>query len=476
MLSLPSGLPLPRVNRLWGLAIALTLLPLWQIGAHHTLRSNAYPYRITGAIGLLTGYQDFFHFFYHLGLYPVASPLSDPAAGREGALRTIRESGHSLSMERNATMSPGEPGKIWLFFPKALWTGSTTRPSIRPANIALFLTSLALLTFMFWKEGMLLLGVFLVFILGSNPFQIQEVYFRENVFGLPITMTLLMMALHLRLLRAERMRAPSAFLLAGISASLLATAMTARPEAALILVSVGFVHLRNKDLSWVRRIQVTALALFSFLGTLVGWNQYFDHKFTEAKAVVANSGGTPFQGSRHFTHGLWHPVFCGLGDFDQKYGYQWLDAAAADYAVSKIRELRTLSPSEEIRPYEIAEYGPVIRDKILADISRDPAWYLQILGARLGKVLTSTTPIFPFGVKSPVAFYFSGWAALLAILALWLLGESMLIRLALFSLPLILPAILVYSGGGIAYYSIFHLVALAVISYRGVIECRRRLF
>ena len=28
-------------------------------------------------------------------------------------------------------------------------------------------------------------------------------------------------------------------------------------------------------------------------------------------------------------HAFWYPVFCGLGDFDTKYGYEWNDRVGA---------------------------------------------------------------------------------------------------------------------------------------------------
>ena len=50
----------------------------------------------------------------------------------------------------------------------------------------------------FWAEGYLLLGILIVLLVGSNGFQLYEIYQDNNINGYPICGVLLGLALHLR--------------------------------------------------------------------------------------------------------------------------------------------------------------------------------------------------------------------------------------------------------------------------------------
>ena len=64
---------------------------------------------------------------------------------------------------------------------------------------------------------------------------------------------------------------------------------------------------------------------------------YFDNNFNETYSLVKKNNGHVYDGGRISGHMLWHPIFCGLGDFDKKYGYKWNDRLAYEYAIPVLK-------------------------------------------------------------------------------------------------------------------------------------------
>lgn len=472
---------------LGGLAIIL----LWQGIIYAFLSRNSptfqpKPYELSASSGMHEQYGEFLYFLYYLNLFPVATTEKDRVFSKEGAESLLRTKPHTITMERMNAIRSGDYGKIWLFMGGAILTGTVKSPTVKPAVALLFVCALCCLFAAFWVQGLTLLGALFVFVMGSNPFQLAEAYQTNNVFSLPITTALLVLAINLGLVLGKIFTLRRALWLAAFTAFVVGTVKQIRTEPALIGLSVILVYLFSQGFTLRKRV---VLALFFIVTTAsVGalWKVYFEHKFSQAMRIVTQIGGHPFVGPRHYSHGVWHPIFCGLADFDKKYGYQWLDEYAAQYAAPIMKKRFGLTDADLVgfydadlfyykRPYEMREYAVVIRDKVLADIVHDPAWYLTILVKRIWRILTFTTPIFPLVPLGSWAIPFSGIFALLvcAYLAKKHLWSSL--RLIMFPLPLALPALLIYCDRGTYYYSIFHLVALTVVLYGIVCWMTRRL-
>jgi hypothetical protein len=217
------------------------------------------------------------------------------------------------------------------------------------------------------------------------------------------------------------------------------------------------------------------------------WHAYFQHKFAEAASAVSQAGGHVYTGVRDPADVGWHVMWKGLGDFDRTHGYEWDDATAITYSQPvlaeryqielpwwwgvKGKEDRARQPGDYYDaarvyyriPWEAPHYGEVLREKVLRDIASDPLWYLGIIGRRVWRILVDTTPARLTAGRD--RFVSLPWSGILAVafavafaVARWMTG----LKLLACSLATSLSALLIYSGGNIPFYGVFHLVALAL--------------
>lgn len=448
-------------------------------------------YDITSSVGISHAAR-FFYFFYYLGHFPIAStaPFPQDAYSEQGAARLLRERADTLVMDLNLTWRSGDRGKVFLFYPDALLRGTAQDISVKPMHRLAFTAALMALWIACVLCGQAILGAALVLLLGSNAFQLRQVHVMENVFSWTITTAVFLLALHAPLVFRSfggRPRGRAAFWYA-LGAALLSGAFlgcvrTVRSEPVAIGVSAALAYLiflRPIRLRW-RLVPVAALVGAQLL-VGAAWDGWFQRKHDQASVLLMQIGGHPYPGPRVSHHELWHPIWCGLGDFDQKYGYRWDDRVAVDYAFPVMRDrlgarLPPRTPGryatdeywDEARRYprfpaEVPGYHEVIRDKVLGDISRDPGWYLTILGKRLSRLARELTPL---RVQVHMARRTLPWHPLLlvpALLVLLVLRRGDRLALAAFTLPTCLTAFLIYSDKGNCYYAIYHQVLWAGVA------------
>jgi tetratricopeptide (TPR) repeat protein len=496
----------PRWRRALVLLGGLVALVVWQ----STFFRHGYPdttlqseYRLEASAGHLDWQQEFVYFLYYLNLFPVASiSRTTPDYSVEGARRMIAEQGHTLVMDRYWTIRYGELAKTYLYLPHVWLKGKPVRPRMLHANAVGFTVALLVLFTAFWYVEQTTLGVVLVVLMGSNPFQVNQVYATNNVLGWPITVTLLLLALHVPLI-AGRLRRFSVIIgLALLSGAILGTVRQVRTEPVLVFVAVAGVYLAATHLrSWIRLTAVVLLGV-TVIATSSAWTGFFEGKYRQAYTVVKAAGGHVYDGPRYPHHFFWHALSCGLGDFDRKYGYRWSDTRALSYAwpilqhrydyrpvgypplAPRVLDLLTFGVywdrgRQYVKtPFEIPEYIEIVRNKVLGDIVHDPLWYASILGRRLARILTQSTP--------PTVALGNGWFVSLPGRAVWgylavVVALALLrrrawfgLKLIAFTVPLAGTALLVYSGGGTALYSVAHLVAFAIAAAAVIDAVRRR--
>ena len=454
-----------------------------------TLGSSTYVLNASG--GILGWQQDFLYFLYYLNLYPVATVTEEPLVkSRDAAERLFRTRGDTLVMERFWTIRYGDLLKTYLYLPDAYAGGGTAdRPLMVRANAFAWIFALVALYAAFWNAGHAILGAILVLLLGSNPFQVSEVFARNNVFGWVITAGVLVLALSLGFLLDRRPSAVACVLAPIATGLVLATIRQIRTEPVLVGVSVVLAYLTARHLSLGIRALLVALLAASFLLGSWAWASYFDAKFREAYVKVKAAGGHPYDGPRHLHHFVWHALWCGLGDFDTRYGYEWNDVKGMAYALP-IMKARGFEPTGHPKverqpfdaltlgvywdrarkyartPFEVPEYSDVIREKVVHDITHDPLWYLTILAKRVRRQIVETTPpTVQLGDGRKLGWPPSAVWGLLpfgAAAIVWRARSWFLLKLLLFLAPLASTALLVYSGDGTTYYSVVHLVAFGL--------------
>ncbi len=85
---------------------------------------------------------------------------------------------------------------------------------------------------------------------------------------------------------------------------------------------------------------------------------------------------------------------------------------------------------------DIPQYREIIRDKVIHDISHDPAWYLGILIKRIGRIFSETTPVRLALTKFSINIPMSGWLLIPTLLILIYQRRWFLVKLISFTLPL----------------------------------------
>jgi hypothetical protein len=332
-----------------------------------------------------------------------------------------------------------------------------------------------------------------VALLGSNPFQLDAVYGQDNVFSWSITAMILLLALHVPLLRNRPQRMKSVLVVAAVTGILMATIRQVRSEPMPMLASPLLVYLTlYRAKLWQRALPIVVCLAALFSASRI-YGAGLERKFHKAQEITRNAGGIPFTGPFVQYHEFWHPVWCGLGDFDQKYGYAWDDRKAYAYALrtaeAKAGHRIALNPTfwAQVESYDGHGYYPkpffevlpgyhdIIREKVWGDIRRDPGWYLDILGKRLVRILEQTTPVSLAAGGSRVGLQTSWLGPLAVALFLGLLVARRWAdaKLLAFSSPLSLVAFLVYSDRGMTSYSCFHVVGVALLVAFSVAGVRR---
>ncbi len=463
------------------------LVALWQFSFFVRPGMLDSHYRNTGSTGRHWEGR-FAYFYYYLNLMPVASTNPDPPMSKEGAKQFFETQGETLVQDINPTWMSGEFGKIFPHLFHAAIQGKPESTSYRPFSAFLFTTSLLALLVAFWWRGRPLLGLLLTILLGSNPFQVFEVYGNENVHGTMISIAIWMLALHAGVLTRKMIALRWLFAVAIVSGLLLATVRTGRSEPATLILSAMATYLAYSAVRWRLRLVLCGLLLVTFVGTSQAWSAYFNHKVKESAAELKRVGGHPFPFRFRIHHHFWHPVWCGLGDFDQTHGYEWDDHKGVAYAgrfyeqrVGEKMPILARGPEfsftklydrseyyDDARMYkkypsDVDAYDDILKEKVVHDIAEDPAWYLGILARRAWRIVSDTCAIRLTTVWGAVPIPFGGLAAIAVCFLFAGTGAGLFLRLCAFTLPTCITPFVIYSGGGIHYYAIFHFFAAAAV-------------
>lgn len=413
----------------------------------------------------------FIYFYYYKGYFPLATLNKNLEYSENAADNEIKENGENLIMEYKHWSRLGENARIFAYLPNAILKSSPEAPSIKLFNALVFTISLIILFIGFYKNKMAVYGFLLILLINLTPFFIYEVYYNENIFALPASAFFIVLGLNFHLISNKMNNIYISLLSIIISAVIIGFFSEIRNEVSMVLISLILISILARNHKILTRIILPILIFIAYTQTRNVIQNYFDNKFEQSKELVAKHKGHVYNGNRIDGHKLWHPVFCGLGDFDDKYGYEWSDKVAYEYAVPILNEKYNLNINysgkyhtdnyydEDSLYYvkfdEIPEYEQVVKEKVITDISSDPFWYFKILLKRIIRIFTNTIPV-PF----------VGWLFFPLVFVFIKNKEWLHIKLLVLSLPLTASSFIIYSGKGITYNSLYvYFVIVSIIIY-----------
>ncbi|MCB9335171.1 MAG: hypothetical protein H6586_03420 [Flavobacteriales bacterium] len=438
-------------------------------------------YGRNGASGFAHNYgKEFVYYYYYLDLFPLTTSYKPLEYSEKDAINSIKEHGDSLLMEYGHWSRLGENVKILLYLPNAYLHGSPENPSIILFNTIVFILALLIVYSVLWYYKYPLLGFLIALVFGSNPFLLYETYGRDNIFALLAVVTLLILSINFYFFDENANKKSLYQWIAPILSSIIiATAVHIRGENSVLIISCLFIYLTISSYTILKKVLMCFILVSTFFIVKKSWQTYFDYKFDEAYELVKEKGGNPYDGRRYNSHTVWHPIFCGLGDYDSKYGYEWNDLKAYEYAIPILKEKYNMDLNysgefglnefydDDKKYYKklelFDEYDEVVKNKVMHDITNDPLWYLEIISKRVWSVFKDTSPvwikIFNFRFNIPI----NGLFVLPFLFILFYWKKYFELKLILFSLPLAISSLVFYSKGNSTFNSLFHLFFIVLV-------------
>lgn len=422
--------------------------------------------------------------YYYLDLFPLATTDTNLVYSKEGAINILKNNPYSIRMEWGHWVRFGESARIWLYMPYAYFKRTPFHPEIIFSNYLFFTFTLVLIVLASWYYKKVILGLISVFVIGNSPFLIYEIYNNNNVFGLMATFSIFLLLIHLPIIFNSHLKWN--ILIPVLSGSSIALMHNIRAESTIMIISCILSYLLfNKG--WLKKFLYISLFLFFYFTVNKSIIKYFNDKFTETTNIVKKHGGIPFTGGRTLVHPLWHPLLCGLGDYDNKYGFKLHDTCIYNKILPLLRNKTEESldyPGESIytmneyydslhfyykKPETINGYSEECKKMFVNTIKTDPLWYFKILLKRTRDFFFNLSPIGIFIINHLVEIPFSGtFAGLLSIMLwvfLWYMKEYRILFVLLFTLPLGFSVIMVYSAHNNSYQSVYHLLTWSLLIY-----------
>lgn len=462
------------------LVAGIVAIVVWQGSFRHAGEHLDRDYSVTYTVG---GQQQPFVYFYHyLGLYPVTlTGVEKPAASEDAARNAIRDHGNNLRFgdlyDRMTILS---------YIPDVLLGGDPHAPRHNTAAWLGFTLALIALYVALWSARLELFAIALIALLGSNPFQLHEVYVQNNVFGWFITIGLLVTALNVPLIVNHRYYLTTgrwirryALFTAALSGAILGTFIQIHTACATTLLAVLAAYVFLSGVSMQRKAVMMSLVVVTFMAANASWQAYFDRVEAATAKVVAAAGGRGINDLSigQNTHLFWQPIWAGLGDFDDKYGYLNWDRTADEYVLPILATQPDREPGISLR-YKKA-YTQILIDKLVHDVVNDPLWYGTIIAKRLHRILMENTPprlaAGAAWVKLPgLAYLLAPFCVLLLICYLYRREFGMLLLL-MFPFAMGGVPLAVTSVNGYHYFAVVHLFVYALL-IAWIVEAGLRLY
>lgn len=423
----------------------------------------------------------FFYFNYFLDQYPLYSKKPIKDFSEEGARKLLSESGPDLLMEYGYWTRLGEHFRNNLYFFKSFFTRSAENPSIIPFNIFIFFITLVGLYYAFARNGKPLLGLILVVLFGSSPFLRHEIFLRENVFGLMVLISLQILIINVKFVFNKKVNSYLIFLLPVLTGVLIGIGDQIRTESKILIFSAIFIYLFAGNTKIRNRLFMILLVCYSYIFTHNYIQNYYQLKIQKAKKTLVKYNGTSYTGPIIPSHNLWHPLACGLGDHDSKYGFEWKDLWSyklflpkynqkygTNYQMNKgyiLNDYYNNEPFYPKKPELLPGYEEIVKEYTLNKIKSDPLWYGSIMIKRVWTILWNTSPVRMSVSIFDLPIPFNGLLALFIFIIFVLNKLWVPAKLIFYTLPFTATPLIIYSGRNSTYLTSYHIFAFGIILY-----------
>lgn len=424
----------------------------------------------------------FLYFYYYTGHFPLTTIDSPLVYSKHSAEEKIVNNGNNLMMEYKHWSRLGEHARIWCLMPGAWWRMSPQYPTLTIFNALIFAISLMTLYHGFYKSGNALAGIAILIIIFLTPYFWYEVFENQNIFALLHCIFFIIVGFTLPYILHVKKISIYTLVFISIIAMAISVGSEMRNEIIVLLAVLMLAILFFKSYSiWYKSIWVAWVFIICVCSKMLV-RYYFDKKYEACTQMVKNVGGHVYNGKRIAGHNFWHPVFCGLGDFDTQKGYAWHDTVAYHYAMPLLqKQVNTplyYSGRYHLDNYydsahkyyikfdEIPQYEKIVKDKVISDIKNEPFWYMQILTKRIVQILYCTLP-----------FPYLGFWAIIGCFYFTRKKEYDYVKLILLSLPLSANAFIIYALKGATYNGMWGYMilisALLALSKGEIISSRK---
>lgn len=254
-----------------------------------------------------------------------------------------------------------------------------------------FAVSLSALAVALFAVRLPVLGLVVVILCASNPFQNFEIFNPDvsNLFSMVISTGLMASALVIALIGLARSGRPTkyAYLIVSALGVLMGIQYDARLEGVGVFIGVLGAILCLPRVGVRHRVALLVTLLAVGYSSNMGVNAYWDGKLSKANELVAQYDGTQGQrlgNNRYSTE--WWALWSGLGDYDRKYGFLVDDRAGWSHYYG-VRRMPSIGAG-----WSISELNKTLKTDFINAIANDPWWFAEIIGRRIHVTLVKNTP------------------------------------------------------------------------------------
>ena len=442
-------------------------------------RSNFY--QSQSEAGIYKNENQFFYFNYYLNLFPLKSKINPTIddLNKKSAEKKLIDS-NNLIMEENHSIRFGGFFSHYLYYFDALIFDNILNPNLKVFNIIFFNFSLILLFVGFYMNKKKELGLIFCFLLMSNPFQVFEVYKHENIFGLMISITLLMGSFFLILKSLERNKRFILFLI--IYIVLLAIILNffyyVRSNVLIFIFPfiISIFFFKTKIYS---KIISTVFLIFFLSTTNYLFSNFIDNKINKTKNLIKSLDGKYLDVS-YQVHERFFPLYVGLGEYKNNLNIGfWDDYVGNDFILeSENIDVSIIMSKKSHNSYNLHPVGFVdnfdeyFKDEIFRILKTDSTFFFKLLFNRISTSLNNLTPItFNFVIgnlyienvlisKMLLLIYFF-------ILIYWIKKKKMIeIYLSILFSTSLIYSVLFPPTLGLSYYIISHILFFSFLLFQ----------